>query len=40
MILNIKSENQALFSQGMRNVRIYYFELLSDNNPYKTRVRI
>ena len=28
VILNIKSENQALFVQGMRNFRIYYFELV------------
>ena len=28
VILNIKSENQALFLQGMRNFPIYYFELV------------
>ena len=26
VILNIKSENQALFLQGMYNFAIYYFE--------------
>ena len=33
VILNIKSENQALFIQGMHNFRIYYFFIwLLDNN--------